>query len=58
MLRRNRSITFILAGHPLNRSSVIVMLPDRKRKHTDLRKLKNRSSKIQLNSKTKLLKRN
>lgn len=53
MLKINRSITFILTSHPLNRSPVVVMLTNRKRKHTDLRKLKNRSSKIQLNSKTK-----
>lgn len=58
MLKINRSITFILTSHPLNRSPVVVMLTNRKRKHTDLRKLKNRSSKIQLNSKTKVLKRN
>lgn len=58
MRKIDRSITFILTSHPLNRSSVIVMLTNRKREHTDLRKLKNRSSKIQLNNKTKVLKRN
>lgn len=41
---RELSITFIFTSHPLNRPSVIIMLTNRKRKHTDLRKLKIQST--------------